>query len=119
VLPPERLDNPMWGTKMAGIAVCRFDELADGAIRRFMVDDDFPIAIIRCGDGVHALLDSCPHRGAPLSKGTVDVELREVICPWHFFRFKLPYGESASGSDLKVPAYEVTIEDGVVTLTQA
>jgi nitrite reductase/ring-hydroxylating ferredoxin subunit len=105
---------------MAGIPVCRFDELADGSIRRFMVDDDFPIAIIRCGDRVHALLDYCPHRGAPLSKGTVDPELREVICPWHFFRFKLPYGESTiAESDLKVPAYEVTIEDGVVTLTEA
>ena len=103
---------------MAGIPVCRFDELADGSILRFMVDD-FPIAIIRCGDRVHALLDSCPHRGAPLSKGTVSVEDREVICPWHFFRFKLPHGESATNSDLKVPAYEVTIEDGVVTLTQA
>ena len=104
---------------MAGIPVCRFDELADGSIRRFMVDDDFPIAIIRCGDRVHALLDSCPHRGAPLSKGTVSLERREVVCPWHFFRFKLDYGESATNSDLKVPAYEVTIEDGVVTLTQA
>jgi nitrite reductase [NAD(P)H] small subunit len=104
---------------MAGIPVCRFDELADGTILRFMVDEDFPIAIVRCGDRVHALLDSCPHRGAPLSKGTVSVEHREVICPWHFFRFKLDYGESASGSDLKVPVYEVTIEDGVVTLTQA
>jgi nitrite reductase/ring-hydroxylating ferredoxin subunit len=108
----------MGGAKMAGIPVCRFDELADGSIRRFMVDDDFPIAIIRCGDRVHALLDSCPHRGAPLSKGTVDIELGEVICPWHFFRFKLPYGENASGGDIKVPAYEVTIEDGVVTLIQ-
>lgn len=104
---------------MAGIQVCRFDELADGGIRRFMVDDDFPIAIVRCGDRVHALLDSCPHRGAALSKGTVDVEHREVICPWHFFRFKLDGGASATGSDLKVPAYQVTIEDGVVTLTQA
>jgi nitrite reductase (NADH) small subunit len=104
---------------VVGIPVCRFDELADGSIRRFMVDDDFPIAIVRCGDRVHALLDSCPHRGAPLSKGTVSVEDREVICPWHFFRFKLDNGQSATGSDLKVPAYEVTIEDGVVTLTQA
>jgi len=29
---------------MAGIPVCRFDELADGSIHRFMVDDDFPIS---------------------------------------------------------------------------
>ena len=104
---------------MAGIPVCRFDELADGSIRRFMVDDDFPIAIVRCGDRVHALLDSCPHRGAPLSKGTVSVADQEVICPWHFFRFKLPYGEGAINADLKVPVYEVTVEDGVVILTQA
>ena len=104
---------------MAGIPVCRFDELADGSIRRFMVDDDFPIAIVRCGDRVHALLDSCPHRGAPFSKGTVDAERQEIVCPWHFFRFKLGYGESATGSDLKVPVYKVTIEDGVVTLIEA
>ena len=54
-----------------------------------------------------------------MSKGTVSVERREVICPWHFFHFKLDYGESATNSDLKVPVYEVTIEDGVVTLTEA
>lgn len=104
---------------MAGIPVCRFDELADGSILRFMVDDDFPIAIVRCGDSVHALLDACPHRGAPFSKGTVDVELREIICPWHSFRFKLDRGEGVFNSDLKVPVYKVTIEDGVVTLAQA
>jgi nitrite reductase/ring-hydroxylating ferredoxin subunit len=104
---------------MAGIPVCRFDELADGSILRFMVDEDFPVAIVRCGERVHALLDSCPHRGASFSKGTVDLERREIICPWHFFRFHLDYGENASGGDTKVPVYKVTIEDGVVTLIEA
>ena len=34
---------------------------------------------------LHAFIDSCPHRRARLSGGTV--EGRELVCPYHGYRF--------------------------------
>lgn len=45
-----------------------------------------PLVLFRANGKVHALADRCPHRGAPLSKGSV----REgcLVCPYHGWRFK-------------------------------
>lgn len=45
-----------------------------------------PIVLFRSEGRIHALADRCPHRGAPLSKGTV----REggLVCPYHGWRFE-------------------------------
>ncbi len=46
----------------------------------------FPLVLFRTNGKVHALADCCPHRGAPLSKGSV----REgcLVCPYHGWRFE-------------------------------
>lgn len=47
---------------------------------------DRPVALFRRGpDAVGALLDRCPHRGAPLSDGAVHDGL--IACPYHGWRF--------------------------------
>jgi nitrite reductase/ring-hydroxylating ferredoxin subunit len=43
------------------------------------------------GDAAVALEDRCPHRGGPLSTGTVAGG--EVSCPWHGVRISLASGE--------------------------
>lgn len=45
-----------------------------------------PLVLFRTNGKVHALVERCPHRGAPLSKGTV----REgcLVCPYHGWRFE-------------------------------
>lgn len=42
-------------------------------------------AVWRSRDGLHAVLDLCPHRGAPLSMGRI-IEGR-IACPYHGWRF--------------------------------
>ncbi|HEV3258916.1 MAG TPA: non-heme iron oxygenase ferredoxin subunit [Gemmataceae bacterium] len=55
------------------------------------------IALFNCHGAYYAIDDTCPHRGAPLSEGTVLGN--EVTCPWHGARFDL-----TTGSNLCPPA---------------
>jgi nitrite reductase/ring-hydroxylating ferredoxin subunit len=48
------------------------------------------IAIFNLGGSYYAIEDTCPHRGGPLSEGTVDAG--SVICPWHGSRFNVKTG---------------------------
>ena len=101
---------------MRTVKACRLDELEDGAVRRVMIETR-PVALVRCGESIYALLDSCPHFGGPLSEGTVSVKRREVICPWHRFRFQLDSGASATNPEMLAQTFPVTIEDGQVLVS--
>jgi nitrite reductase/ring-hydroxylating ferredoxin subunit len=48
------------------------------------------IALIRVGDSIHAIADSCPHKHLPLSPGLVAG--CEIVCPWHAARFDVTTG---------------------------
>jgi nitrite reductase/ring-hydroxylating ferredoxin subunit len=37
-----------------------------------------------------------------------------VSCPWHNYTFDVTTGENVVSPDLKVPRYEVRVEDGQV-----
>lgn len=45
-----------------------------------------PLVLFRFNGKVHALIDRCPHRGAPLSKGSVRDGC--LVCPYHGWSFK-------------------------------
>ena len=57
------------------------------------------VALFNVGGSVHAIADTCSHRGGPLSEGQLEEGAR-VICPWHGARFDLK-----SGAALGPPAY--------------
>ena len=48
------------------------------------------IALFNMDGQIHAIDDTCTHRGGPLSEGAVIGE--EVECPWHGARFNLKTG---------------------------
>ncbi len=100
---------------MTKTTVCRLDELADGASRRVTIGQR-PIAIVRCGDEVYACLDSCPHKGGYLSEGIVSTSRKEIICPWHRFRFHLESGASVTNPELVVPTFAARVEDGQIVI---
>ncbi|WP_019561789.1 MULTISPECIES: aromatic ring-hydroxylating dioxygenase subunit alpha [Caldimonas] len=58
---------------------CTPDEIADKPLGRTIAGE--PMVIYRAADGVAALEDFCPHRGAPLSQGRV-CEGR-LVCGYH------------------------------------
>ena len=49
------------------------------------------IALFNLGGRYHAIDDTCPHRGGPLSEGEVEGEV--VTCPWHGAKFRITSGE--------------------------
>ena len=48
------------------------------------------IAVFNLGGSFYAIEDTCPHRGGPLSEGSIAGD--EVTCPWHGSRFNVKTG---------------------------
>ena len=75
-----------------------------------------PVCVVRLDDGVFAFDDACPHRGNPLSEGTVDGTT--LTCRAHTWEFDVRTGELLR---LRAPEClamrEVRIRDGVVEVS--
>ena len=73
------------------------------------------VMLVRRGDVVHALRETCSHAGGPLSQG----ELRgdTITCPWHFSTFRLADGAVIHGpAGSRQLSYRTRIADGQVEL---
>jgi len=53
------------------------------------------VMLVRRGEVVHALKDTCSHAGGPLSEGELKGDT--ITCPWHFSTFKLADGGVVHG----------------------
>jgi nitrite reductase/ring-hydroxylating ferredoxin subunit len=68
------------------------------------------LALVRQGETILALHDSCAHAGGPLSGGTL--EDGSLVCPWHFSKYRLSDGRAQRGPTVyDQPAYEVRRTD--------
>ena len=64
------------------------------------------LVLVRDGDTVHALHETCAHAGGPLAKGTVVDGC--IQCPWHGSRFRLSDGVARRGPTVyDQPRYEI------------
>jgi nitrite reductase/ring-hydroxylating ferredoxin subunit/uncharacterized membrane protein len=64
------------------------------------------LILVRTGDTIHALHETCAHAGGPLAEGTLVDGC--IQCPWHGSRFRLENGHVARGPAMyDQPAYEV------------
>jgi len=71
------------------------------------------IALVRIGDTVHAVDESCPHAGGPLSEGTVAAGA--LTCPFHGWVWDLATGTCrAPGRGARVAVYPTRVEAGEV-----
>jgi nitrite reductase/ring-hydroxylating ferredoxin subunit len=94
------------------VPVTRASELLPGAMKWVAVDRE-RVLIANVDGAFYALQDSCGHRQAPLSKGTLAGHV--VECPLHFAQFDVRTGRLVSGPvAADVPAYEVRVEGGMV-----
>ena len=73
------------------------------------------VMLVRRGEVVHALKDTCSHLGGPLSKGDLDGD--RITCPWHASVFRITDGAVLRGPASSRQAwYRARISDEQVEL---
>jgi nitrite reductase/ring-hydroxylating ferredoxin subunit len=106
--------------------VCRADEIAPGAAKRFEIEGR-EIAVFNVNGEFAAISDRCPHEGASLCKGKIvglaqsdepgqyriEREGEFVRCPWHGWEFDLKTGRSwCDPARTRVKSYDVSVAGG-------
>jgi len=73
------------------------------------------LVVVRRGDVVYALKETCSHAGGPLSEGKLNGDYIE--CPWHFSQFRLSDGAVRHGpATSRQVAYRARINAGQVEI---
>jgi len=87
-------------------------DLEEGKPLRAKIDDT-PIVLVRSGNDIFALAETCSHLGGPLAEGKV--EGGTIQCPWHGSRFSLKDGCVVNGPAVHPQRrLEVRVSDGQV-----
>lgn len=69
------------------------------------------LVLVRQGEKILALHDTCAHAGGPLNEGKIVGST--IACPWHASRYELANGHVVRGPSVyDQPAYEVRARDG-------
>ena len=70
------------------------------------------LVLVRQGEQILALHDTCAHAGGPLNEGKL-IDGKLVECPWHYSRYRLSDGLVVQGPSVyDQPAYEVRRREG-------
>src|SRR5215471_7967072 len=94
------------------VAVLPEAELKDETPTR-AVHDGVPILLVRRGDRIFALAETCSHFSGPLSEGKLVGD--SIACPYHFSRFALEDGRVLDGPAVHPqPCLEVRVRDGQI-----
>lgn len=73
------------------------------------------LVVVRRGDVVYALKETCSHAGGPLADGKLVGD--NIECPWHFSQFRLSEGAVRHGpATSRQVAYRARITDGQVEI---
>jgi 3-phenylpropionate/trans-cinnamate dioxygenase ferredoxin subunit len=98
------------------VEVCRLADLAPSSAARFDVDG-VPVAVVRIGDDVYAIGDTCSHGAVSLSEGEVLCESKEIECWKHGSAFSLVSGEPLTlPATQPVPVFVARVLDGAVLI---
>lgn len=112
------------------VEVCKTDELPPGSCR-IVVAAGRRIGVFNVSGNYYALLDRCPHAGAPLCQGriggmtTADAPGRELTlvregeilrCPWHGWEFVIATGETVTQPLVRVKTFKAQVKAGHVVV---
>jgi nitrite reductase/ring-hydroxylating ferredoxin subunit/uncharacterized membrane protein len=76
------------------------------------------VVLVKQGQEIYALDDTCVHAGCSLSGGTL--EGRSIICPCHFSQYDLRDGTVINGpATMPEPHYDVRVQEGMIEVRQA
>lgn len=103
-------------TVTSSFTVCPLDEFESGTARRVDVEGR-RIALVRIGDDVYAIGDTCSHADVSLSEGEVNCDDREIECWKHGSSFSLVTGVPQTlPATQPVPVYDAAVVDGMVVI---
>jgi nitrite reductase/ring-hydroxylating ferredoxin subunit/uncharacterized membrane protein len=72
-----------------------------------------PILLVRRGERLFAMAETCSHFSGPLSEGKLDGD--SIVCPYHASRFALEDGRVLNGPAVHPqPCLEVRVRDGQI-----
>jgi nitrite reductase (NADH) small subunit len=95
------------------VTVCRLSDLP--AHQGYLVEvAGEAIAVFRVGAEVHAIENSCPHRGGPLAFG--DLRGAAVYCPLHAWAFDVRTGRCDEFPEASLRTFPVHVDGDVVQL---
>ena len=100
------------------VPICRVQDIPVLGARRVNRSQGPAVALFRAADDhVFALLDSCPHKGGPLSQGIVFGH--SVACPLHNWTIGLADGCAKAPDEGCTTPFTVNVEEGMVSLDAA
>lgn len=73
---------------------------------------DAQIGVFHEKEGLFALDNYCPHRGAPMHEGFVTDGV--VTCPWHQWQFRLTDGVCLNIPKVRTTTYPLEIREGTI-----
>jgi nitrite reductase/ring-hydroxylating ferredoxin subunit/uncharacterized membrane protein len=77
------------------------------------VHDNVPILLVRRGERLFAMAETCSHFSGPLSEGKLEDD--SIVCPWHNSRFALEDGRVLDGPAVHPqPCLETRVRDGQI-----
>jgi 3-phenylpropionate/trans-cinnamate dioxygenase ferredoxin subunit len=96
--------------------VARFDDLAPGTATKVDVNG-VAVALVRIGDDVYAIGDTCSHANVSLSDGEVWCDEKQLECPRHSSAFDVRTGVPATlPATQPVPVFDVSVVNGDVVV---
>ena len=94
--------------------VAKFEDVPRDRGLRVTVDE-IAIGLYRVGDDIHAMEDTCPHAGFPLSRGQLDGCV--IVCEAHGWPFDVRTGFDPEHADgFPIPCFAVRVVDGDVEI---
>ncbi|MFW5917884.1 MAG: Rieske (2Fe-2S) protein [Haloferacaceae archaeon] len=115
------------------VEVAAVEELPPGE-REIVTVEGRSIGVFNVDGEYYALENACCHEGGPVCEGKLQSALvgeytepgqrvaesfsgpPAIACPWHGWEYDVTTGEHLGDSDVRLPTFEVVVEDGVVTL---
>jgi nitrite reductase/ring-hydroxylating ferredoxin subunit/uncharacterized membrane protein len=99
------------------VAVLAEAELPENQLRRINAGG-MPVLLVRRGERIYAIAETCSHLGGPLAEGKL--EDLSVRCPWHGSCYSLEDGRVLEGPSVHAqPVLQVRVRDGQIEVCRA
>ena len=103
---------------MAWTSLCDHDELVEGR-GKYVEIGGFQLAVFLHQGHCYVIDNTCPHAGGSLAGG--EIEDGCVLCPWHYWAFRLDNGQLRDMPGVVITTYQTRLleRDGRPTIVQA